>query len=519
MARSKTGGAFGFMRGRIGAVSYSIISAKRSASGKKEQGMREIPTEVANPQTVSQCLQRMKLGPAQKFYAAFVELLSNAFQNVDYGQKSRNYFLSKAMQEDGPYVQKSVDRFIPGQYLFSEGSIKSVGINPFSGGATVITLDVKSAEAQITPAVLATALGVTTDHQITIAVVNNKEGVFVPSYIGYDQRLKIADMPVAALGRDAEGYLTIDIAGMGLDASAVVAMCVVLSYQDVSGKWLRSTQTMVVSNELIASLYGTDAMEAAILSYQTDGTKAANSINSEWYYNLGMNQAFAGKLTTGYINIDTEAVPSGIDANAVIGLKQANGIITKTLFFTSLDENGVLVVYEDGYIRPAKPAGDFMMPIIKYTDYQNFADLNTAYNAELWNNVYATQMGLQTIGFIQSEQGLAIKLSDDSVVRVVSLVEKHIGDNILIVGVTSNNEECAIKCISSSLPIYDCWLKNMTGWGSAPSQTSSAWKLIESGAPTKFIPVSPDNDSADGFENAQTLVTLGLPWKVFLPEA
>lgn len=517
MGRSKTGGAFGFIRGRVGAVSYNIISAKRSSTGKKMQGMRAIPEEVANPQTVSQCLQRMKLSPAQKFYAAFVELLSNAFQSVEYGQKSRNYFLSKAMKTDGPYVPKGVDRFIPGQYLFSEGSIKSVGINPFSGGATVITLDVKTAENEVTPAILAAALGVTIEYQITVAVVNNKEGIFVPSYIGYDQRLMISDIPAAALSRNGDGYITIDIAAMGLDASAVVAMCVVLSYQDISGKWLRSTQTMVVSNELIAQLYSSDAMEEAILSYQTEGSKAANAINSEWYYNLGMNQQFAGKLTTGYINIKTAVVPAGMDANAVIGLKQSNGIITKTLFFTSLDENGVLVVYEDGYIRPARPTDNFEMPIITYTDYQNDNRVNSAYQAEIWKNVYAQQIGIQTTG-LGDVTGVSLYLANGDVIQGVSIEQSTLRGEPIMVVRTADNSGYYIKSDNDNSRFYSLNLvanERLTG--------NAQWQ--------EFDPTTGDNvtilvDDSNGasqdphaVDNFNNLINLGLNIIVFVNEA
>ena len=110
MGRSKTGGAFGFIRGRVGAVSYNIISAKRSSTGKKMQGMRAIPEEVENPQTVAQCLQRMKLGPAQKFFNAFAPLLNNAFQGVEYGDKSRQYFLAKCMKLTGPFLLNILSR-------------------------------------------------------------------------------------------------------------------------------------------------------------------------------------------------------------------------------------------------------------------------------------------------------------------------------------------------------------------------------------------------------------------------
>ena len=331
MGKSKKGGVYGFLRGRVGSVSYSILPAKSSTSGKKEQVVRALPDSVANPQTVSQVMQRMKLKPATAFFNAFRELLSNAFQGVEYGDKSRRFFISEAMKMTGPYIQKGVDRFIPAEYPFSRGTLPSVGIVPFDGGATKITLNAIAAEATITPEILAAALGVATDTQITVAVVNNNAGVFTPAYIGFDERLKIADIPAAALGKDTtSNQIQIDIAALGLDASAVVAMAVVLSRQDASGTWLRSEQNLVVSNQLRQSLYSPEALQAAIASYQDES--AANTINSQWYYNLGLNQAFNGQVT--FMSLAF----TGGSADILVGIQNIGGQIRYTAFSTENDE-------------------------------------------------------------------------------------------------------------------------------------------------------------------------------------
>lgn len=380
MAKSKQGGAFGFLRGKIGSMSYSISTAKRSKSGKTEQIVKPVPETVNNPQTVGQCMQRMKLAPAQKFYNAFSELLSNAYEGVAYGDASRRYFMSKAMKAEGPYVQRGVDRFIPAGYLFSEGGLPSVGIEPFSGGAEVITLGVTTTEETVTPQVLAAALGVSDDCQISVVVVNNVNGVFVPSYIPYSDRLAIADIPDYVLDKDENNHITIAPAGLDLDASRIVAVCVVISTQDASGKWLRSTQEMVISNELRAEIYGADALEAAIYSYQ-DGTNAVNSINSEWYYNLGMSQAWGGKLTTSVLPVNDEGDPD--DQLVVIGLQQLDGRIKRTVFATATTDEGLIICVVDGEIKTFEGA-----------TVSQFRGLNgTSYNVEIWKDSYATQLG------------------------------------------------------------------------------------------------------------------------------
>lgn len=376
MAKSKQGGAFGYLRGKVGALSYSVMSGSKSSSGKTEQVVRPVPEKVNNPQSVSQCLQRMKLGPAQKFYKAFSELIDNAFQGVEYGDKSRQYFLSKAMKAEGPYIQKGVDRFIPAAYLFSEGSLPSVGLLPFAAGATVITLEETTEEATVTPSVLAEALSVSLDTQITIAVVNNVKGMFVPSYISFADRLFIQDLPAESLGKDADGHITIDPSALGLDTSALVAYCVVVSRQDVSGTWLRSTQEMILNDEMRNELYGTTAMEAAIYSYQ-DTTGAANSINSEWYYNLGIAQAWPGKLVVGQWTMD------GNIYHPVIGVQQRAGRVITSYFYSEVDDENRVIMVEDGEITT-------MAGVTKDTD--PFDDLPDSV-WKVWDPAYATQLG------------------------------------------------------------------------------------------------------------------------------
>lgn len=379
MARSKTGGAYGYLRGKVGSLSYSVISGKNTASGKTEQAVRPIPENVANPQTVGQTMQRMKLAPAQKFYKAFAQLLSNAFQGIAYGDASRRYFMSKCMSIEGPYIQRGVDRFIPAAYPFSEGSLPSVGINPFSGGANVITLAVTTNAAEVTNEVLAQALGIGLDYQITVAVVNNVNGIFIPSFIPYDQRMLISALPANTLGKDAENHITINPAALGLDMSAMVACCVVISTQDASGAWLRSTQEMVISNELRNSLYSADALEAAIYSYQ-DGVNAVNAINSEWYYNLGMSQAWGGKLTSSELVVNQEGEPG--TAQVVIGLKQLDGRITRTVFATSAGPEGLIICVGEN--------GTTTYPAATVSEFQGF---NVGYTVEVWKDSYAAQLG------------------------------------------------------------------------------------------------------------------------------
>ena len=403
MGKSKKGGVFGYLRGRVGDVSYSILSASRSASGKKEQIVRILPDSVENPNSVGQILQRMKVKPAAKFYAALETILSNAFEGVAYGEASRRYFMKKAMElVGGPYIPKGVDRFIPAEYLMSEGSLNSFPLvrSQASDNLLHTTINVQSGDGQTyTKQALADAMGVSINTQISIIIVNNENGVFVPHFAGFDQRITIADIPETALqisSNAAYGNAAINVAALdinGLTMTNWVAACVILSIQDASGTWLRSTQNMVLNTTMYADLYNEDAQNAAIASYQD--TVANNALANSWYLNLGMNQAFNGRLIVG--------VPANIplpEENAfarycVLGetMENSNGYMTisRNVFATDTTDNGLIIIVDGGVAKTD--------PALTVAAYRTALGEN-AYPVKTWLNSYAAQAGLTWQGSV-----------------------------------------------------------------------------------------------------------------------
>lgn len=329
MGKSKKGGVFGYLRGKVGGVSYSIMSAANSKSGKKEQIVRALPDSVANPQTISQVIQRMKSSPAHRFYAALSELLSNAFEGVKYGNASRLHFLSLAMKMNGPYIQKGVDRFIPAVYPFTRGSLPSIGILAFDGGATKFVTDVDA-----TAETFAAGLGVSDDTQFTLCIVRNNAGLFTPEYIPFETRMKLSEVPNGGIIKEDSSWKIVPSA-FGFDDTNIVAIAVAISKQQADGSWLRSEQDMVISNQLEAQLYSQAAMNAAIASYQNGA--AANSVNSAWYYNLGLNQAFNGQVVPMVLNINGNSV------RVLMGITQVAGRPQYTIFATSAETTGNII--------------------------------------------------------------------------------------------------------------------------------------------------------------------------------
>lgn len=516
MARSKQGGAWGFLRGKVGGMSYSILGADKSGSGKKEQIIRSLPESVKNPQTAGQTMQRMKLAPAQKFYKAFSELLSNAFQGIAYGDASRRYFMALAMKAEGPYVQKDVDRFLPAAYVFSQGSLPSVGIEPFKGGANVITLanEVAEGTTTITNAEFAELLGVGEDYQLTVAVVNNVNGVFVPSYIPFAQRLQIKDLPEGTLAI-AEGKVTINPAALGLDMSAMVACCVVLSVQDASGAWLRSTQEMIISNELRSSLYGPDALENAIYSYQSDNT--VNTVNSAWYYNLGLAQAWNGKLITVTMDLNQDGLAD--NKNVVMGIQQIDGRIVRTVFATSTDDKGLIIFIEDGKVKtsPVATVREFKGLYYGSGQYNNIEQWQDSYAAQL--NVDAgTKLAMTAVGWNADKEKF-----DGKPVSIVSVahVDAANEESPYVAVDGEGTQYYLINGISISDHAFQCLiLKELSDGGSAWAKDveydPQTHKLNNGDATFMFIGNDVDYESSDwDIANFNALKKVGFKDSIF----
>lgn len=393
MAKIRRGGVTGFARGRAGNYVYAVMPGSATSSGSREQIVRQAPDGVTNPKTTSQCMQRMKIGPAQRFYNAFAELLSNAFQGVNYGNPSRRHFISEALKAEGPYLQKGVDRFIPAEYIFSDGSLPSVPYAERDGfydnGFLVTGIKPGGNTTAITAQQLAGALGVDVDTQISVAVVTNNNGIFEPHYIGFSERMTIAELPADSYQKMATSETSpvgFVLDKLGLPEVNIVAQAIVLSKQDASGKWLRSRQYMQVNDDLYNQIYSENAFNAAVQSYSEAGS--ANALPSEWYYNLGLaNQPFNGRIIVGQVPAGYYVTGAQGQTPWVQGTMGApvTGLYTDgtRVLFGSMDGTTAKIICTDS---------------VNSTEYYEteVANWDTTRNKQLvaWTDAYAAQAGL-----------------------------------------------------------------------------------------------------------------------------
>lgn len=340
MARSKIGGAFGMLRGSIGSVTYTT---RKSKSGKAEQIARQKAQSVTNPQTTAQILQRMKLGPAQRFYDAFENIvakgiLSHAFEAIPYGSASRQHFISLAMKEEAAvYVPKGVDFFVPGEYVVSEGSLTTISylnqITAEEAAQDSLVCDFDGTALTAANVEAFVNLGYEQGMQLTlIGAKVTAAGRYEPFATRILMRVgNVTDNPVE--------FMLYDNGDIVVPDNSIAAVAIIVSKGSQESNDYRSTQKMKFVNGF-ESLKSVEALEAAIRSYQEN--ELYNSLNSEWYLNQDNGQAFNGRVTEMHVAWpDSER--GDVDNEFCVGL-QTNGNYIDLTIFTS-DGTGEGQVY------------------------------------------------------------------------------------------------------------------------------------------------------------------------------
>ena len=315
---------------------YSTSTA--SLSGEKKQVARSKPTSVRNPKTVSQIVQRMKVGPAQLFYAAFEKAagsvennpLSHSWQGVPYGPKSRTKFLQLAMTGDPKaYVPKGINFPVPGVYQVSEGSLPSLpsGIRRGEGAELCI---VGAALTYGEMQALAAA-GVQVGDQITCMALVDENGTYKAAVArvivsqGAEWEKLTPNVDIDDLQLESDGIMFANA------ASSIACAAFILSRGTSSATAKRSTAFMTIAPDY-QSLMSPEAYDAAVNSY-IEGV-SYNSLNSDWYLNQGSTQAFNGQV---YSQQLTLAAGEGVDevtGNFLLG-RQIEGSNMRNVIFTS----------------------------------------------------------------------------------------------------------------------------------------------------------------------------------------
>lgn len=307
MAKSKVGGVYGMLSGKVGSAVYRTTNA--SLDGGTTQVVAQKPTSVKNPNTVSQIIQRMKVGPAQKFYDAFEKvvengIMSHSWEGVPYGNKSRLRFLQLAMSGDvKAYAPKGYTGVTPGVYQVSEGSLPEIKAEevamPVNSILTLAPVQSALDEEMVSEllgsgmvsqgdqlTLIATIYNLSTgSHEAAVASVIVQVGA-VPEYDG-------PSYPNFSFGYNLTKFVVRD--GNAIENRRVSSFAVIVSRGRLSSNAKRSTATMQLT-QAYAGLMSAEAFQAAIDSYVSG--VGVNDLNSNWYLNQngGATQAVDAQI-------------------------------------------------------------------------------------------------------------------------------------------------------------------------------------------------------------------------------
>lgn len=347
MAQSNVGGAFGFLRKSIGSIVYSTSTA--SLSGEKKQVARSKPTSVRNPRTLSQIIQRMKVGPAQLFYAAFEKAagsvennpLSHSWQGVPYGPKSRTKFLQLAMTgEPKAYVPKGINFPVPGVYQVSQGSLPNLPSGNSDSGVAMLEVGTAITSTHMD---YLQAMGFQVGDQFTCMAILETGGVYRAAFA----RVILGLGNQWQFNNDESDLTNIQLLEGGIDVSGtasgnVACVAFIASRGTSSATAKRSTAFMTITPDYV-DLMSPEAYDAAVDSYITGTTY--NSLNSDWYLNQGSSQAFNGEVFMQVLNLAAGEGVAAVNAEFVLGRQSNGGSIVYTIFTSDGTSNGTAYAF------------------------------------------------------------------------------------------------------------------------------------------------------------------------------
>lgn len=275
---AKSAGFFTLRRGSTKSLTFQVLDGK--------QITKDRVTVVKNPKTSRQAEQRAKLLPAQRFMTMLRSIVDHSWENVAYGQKSLQRFMSKAMriQPENPMVKGEISWY-PQRYPVSEGSLPSMRATISADDSTEMNVPglpsgVSYVEV-LNKGILQegdqlTAIGVypvndTYIVKIDRAIFNaenvqpDAEGAFINTQNGtFTFRFAAAPKCSDYLGN-------------------VISACAVILSRRTSTKWLRSSETMDAYNN------NNVLWSTAVASYMN----AASELKSPWYLNAADNSVIS----------------------------------------------------------------------------------------------------------------------------------------------------------------------------------------------------------------------------------
>lgn len=279
MAKSKS--FFGLRRGSTKSLTFQVLNG--------QQITKDRVTQVRNPKTSGQIMQRMKLSAANVIYRYFKRYIDRGQQGVTYGNLSRNAWLKQIMSGETLYNPKGATRLLPWSFPMTKGSLVPFNYD-WEGNVTNLILDAEAeagstVEAITDADVLANNAQLLDGDQITVICLSQGlDGNYTIkqcSHIlgdGTDWAGQLADAGIVAeilaIGdvpaegeEDTRTWVTRFNAASGFHAGC----CVILSRLNGSA-YERSTQSFLGNPETFTNIF----RNLAIMSYRDSSAQSTD---------------------------------------------------------------------------------------------------------------------------------------------------------------------------------------------------------------------------------------------------
>lgn len=276
---AKSNSFFGLRRGSTKSLTFSVYQG--------QQVTKDRVTEVKNPRTESQMLQRMFMQTTVVAYSAMREICDHSFQGVTYGAQSMNRFMAEnarlvraaGLEGTGEFNCIAYGNLAmqPGRFLVSDGTLGQIDDNSIIVSENLgAGLSIKAGES-ITVADVKNALALADGDYFTIVALYG----FNPAFVETDDALQPAATRFefvrlyVPFGKDAtvvttanieelfavekRGSLSLSVAAVGGEGSPLgilandstsplgVLCATCIKSAKVGSSWARSRQTMKMS--------------------------------------------------------------------------------------------------------------------------------------------------------------------------------------------------------------------------------------------------------------------------------
>lgn len=306
MATSKT--FFGLRSGSTKSLTFQVVNGK--------QVTKERVQNVKNPNTRNQIMQRMKLGPALRFYRALEPVLNHSFEGVPYGAKSRQHFLKLAMKRtDGPFMKKGDDSIPYSAYCVASGSLPR--LYPDEDRYVLARMSDSATLNNTTWGDVCKVLVSNGDNlegdEITYVEMNSK---IASAVVDTQSNVLLNDMNLVNIaGGDFKNHQFF----LPASGSAVIVS------RKENGVWKRSTAFIYVAEG------NNDTADALVEALNSYGIADTSSFGSSRILNRG--NAFDGLLKAVVVD----------DESYIIGVKSAGSKVVKGIFTTTGTKEGFLI--------------------------------------------------------------------------------------------------------------------------------------------------------------------------------